>query len=176
MNLQIADGLVLRSLGSNDTAALAQYFEGLSRETRRRFGPHPLTAEAAQHLCATVDSATWRLVVERAGAIIAYFILEPAVSEEESGRYRRYGVDLTSGEDYRFAPSVADAYQNTGVASLAMPHVVSLARAAGGRSLVLMGGTQATNARAIAFYKKVGFRWLGDFETDVSNHDMQLVL
>jgi RimJ/RimL family protein N-acetyltransferase len=37
-----------------------------------------------------------------------------------------------------------------------------------------MGGTQATNSRAIAFYEKFGFIKYGGYQTEVFNHDMRL--
>jgi ribosomal protein S18 acetylase RimI-like enzyme len=39
-----------------------------------------------------------------------------------------------------------------------------------------MGGTQASNARAIAFYEKHGFVRCGGFWSDQYNHDMRLWL
>ena len=176
MHQQIADGLVLRPLRREDAPALSSYFDALTPESRRRFQPHPLTPEAARNLCSIEDSATLRLVIESAGKIIAYFILEPVVSVHEAERYSRFGIALKSGKDYRFAPSVADDFQNKGVASLAMTHLVNLARESGVRSFVLMGGTQATNARAIAFYEKFGFKRFGGYQTEVFNHDMRLLI
>jgi ribosomal protein S18 acetylase RimI-like enzyme len=39
-----------------------------------------------------------------------------------------------------------------------------------------MGGTQASNARDIAFYEKHGFVRCGGFWTDQYNHDMRLTM
>lgn len=172
----IAPDLVLRPLGRDDDARLSAYFDALSAETRRRFQPHPLTLEVARSLCAVEDSGTLRFVIESAGRIIGYFILEPAVSVHETERYSHFGIQLKSGRDYMFAPSVSDDFQNKGIASLAMPHLIKLARESGAKSLVLMGGTQATNARAIAFYEKFGFGRYGGYPTEVFNHDMRLVI
>jgi diamine N-acetyltransferase len=169
-------GVLLRRLTVDDADALSSYFVALSPETNRRFQPHPLTADVARSLCAHADSPTLRFVVESDEQIIAYFILEPVVSTEEADRFLRFGITLLSGLDFRFAPSVADVHQNTGIASQVMPQLIAFARAAGARSLVLMGGTQATNARAIAFYEKFGFERFGGYQTDVFNHDMRLLI
>ena len=45
---QLATGaqVMVRPLIRSDSAALGAYFLGLSAETRRRFGPHPLLRQA----------------------------------------------------------------------------------------------------------------------------------
>jgi diamine N-acetyltransferase len=177
MNHHITNAIVLRSLQSHDATALATYFASLSHESQQRFGPHPLTTAAAEAICANIQVAnTIRLVLETNSQIISYFILEPQMSEHEAERYRAFDITLTSGLDYLFAPSVSDQYQNQGLASLAMPQMIAQAKALGARSLVLMGGTQSSNGRAIAFYEKFGFQRFGGYQTEVFNHDMRLVL
>lgn len=166
---------MLRPLEATDEAALASYFGNLSEDSKRRFQPHPLTAVAARDLCGAAGGP-FRFVVEHLGGIVAYFILDPNLSDHEMGRYRECGIELSPGRDFLFAPSVLDTHQNAGLASLAMPHLMEHARRHGARSLVLMGGTQATNPRAIAFYEKFGFERFGGYQTDVFNHDMRRVL
>jgi ribosomal protein S18 acetylase RimI-like enzyme len=53
-------------------------------------------------------------------------------------------------------------------------HVFRLARGLGRTRVVLLGGTQATNARAIHYYRKHGFEDCGGFEAPagVWNIDM----
>lgn len=176
MHDPIADDLVLRRLCTHDAAALESYFGSLSSESKHRFRPHPLTAEAARQLCAAAASPTLRIVIEQAGKLVAYFILDPQVPVHEATRYARFGIALESGKDFLFAPSVSDGHQNKGIGSLAMPHVLRLARQSGARSLVLMGGTQDGNARAIAFYEKFGFERVGGYQSEGFNHDMRLIL
>lgn len=173
---QLTRGRVLRHLAAHDTPALFDFFESLSPASKRRFQPHPLTLDAARGLCEAASSSTLRLVVLAQSQIVAYFILEPQVSRYEVGRYLDQGIELEAGKDWMFAPAVTDQLQNEGIASEAMPHLLALARAAGARSLVLMGGTQATNARAIAFYEKFSFKRHGGYQTEVFNHDMRFVL
>lgn len=172
----LGPGITLDWLAPNDAAGLGDYFLALSAESKRRFQPHPLTQASAAELCAARHPAVRRLVLRAGGQIIGYFILDPTVGVDELTRYAALGIPLTSGRDWLFAPSVADSHQNQGLASKAMPHLVALARHAGARSLVLMGGTQGTNARAIAFYEKSGFRRCGGYQTDQWNHDMRLLL
>jgi len=167
-----------RKLTESDAILLGNYFESLSAETRLRFGPHPLTSQYAQHLCTlTNDTAQRFIVIENGGSrIIAYFILDFKMSEHEKARYAQFDIQLCDDLDVLFAPSVADDYQNKGIASDAMKLIIEEACTLNARSLVLMGGTQETNARAIAFYEKFGFKRFGGYQTDMFNHDMRVFL
>jgi ribosomal protein S18 acetylase RimI-like enzyme len=52
-------------------------------------------------------------------------------------------------------------------------HVLAVVRAAGMREMILMGGVRADNLRAEHFYRKHGFREVGQFEmSNVNNYDM----
>ena len=175
--------ITLRALRREDGELFGRYLAGLGEETRRRYAPHPLTLEQGIKLCHEINYGdTLRLiaVTEQGGKpeVIAYFILVLGVREGDIKRYRERGMTLDPQRDCTFAPSVADAYQNRGVASALMPQVLDVARRLGFRRMVLMGGTQATNSRAIRFYVKSGFRKVGDFVTEgnVNNHDMILAL
>jgi diamine N-acetyltransferase len=172
--------IIFRLLLPGDGELLGRYFEGLSAETRHRYGPHPLTAGEAQNLCARINRFdALRFVALVPGAmpqIIAYFILMLSVTEHETERYATYDIKLDGNLDCTFAPSVADEVQGHGLGSLLMSPLIDTARRMGKRSIVLMGGTQATNERAIHFYRKFGFEHVGDFQTDVENQDMILYL
>jgi len=169
---------ILREVSACDSEPLGKYFESLSAETRKRYGPHPFTKEFAVELCTRKHDSAIRYVLTLAEnkRFVGYFILEFRMSEELFNRYREQGIDLSDGKNPLFAPSIADDYQNTGLASLAMPDLIKAAKNIGAKSLVLMGGTQATNKRAIAFYEKFGFKHVCEFETKVLNYDMWLVL
>jgi GNAT superfamily N-acetyltransferase len=73
---------------------------------------------------------------------------------------------------------VADAFQNQGVGSLLMARLIQIARRLGCKRMVLLGGTQAANHRAVHFYQKHGFRTVGTFEwpAGCDNYDMLLEL
>lgn len=174
--ITLPGGRVLRHLAADDAPALQALFESLGDLTRRRFQPHALDADTARQLCRAAGGPTLRLVVADAMELIAYFILEPRVSHHEIERYRDQGISLVPGLDFMFAPVVVDAWHGKGLASQAMPRLLALACSAGARSLVLMGGTQATNAPAIAFYEKFGFVRHGGYRTEVFNHDMRCLL
>lgn len=168
---------IFRKLEKADAGLLTTYFLNLSKETQSRFGPHPLTAEHAEKLCDLEQDSADRfiLLTDSQDEIIGYFIVEYGDAPDESKRYQAQGIDLEPNLDPIFAPSMADACQNKGLASRVMPLIIDAAKEKGVRSLVLMGGTQETNHRAIAFYEKFGFERHGGFQTDMYNHDMRLV-
>lgn len=174
--------ITFRLLRCDDEEMLARYFVGLGEETRRRYGPHPFTAEQAAKLCAELnyaDTLRFLAVSTRSGApeIVAYFIVYLGPREGEIKRYSERGITLGS-DVCTLAPSVADAYQGLGLGSEVMRRVLDVMRRLGFRRMVLSGGTQATNDRAIHFYEKFGFRRVGDFVTPgpLNNHDMILTL
>ncbi len=171
--------VAFRPLEAGDARILGRYFLGLGEDTRQRFGPHPFDQATADALCAqTGDAHTIRFIAtagQGAGEqAIAYFILGLSIGDVERERYYGVGIDLDPEADAAVAPSVADAVQDRGLGSLCMEHVIRVARRLGRRRLVLMGGVQATNWRAIHFYLKHGFRRMGTFEHPPgrSNHDM----
>ena len=166
-----------RPLLPTDAVRLGVYFESLSAETRRRFGPHPLDAATARQLCVEIDPThVLRWVAVAGDDLIAYFILMWSVTTHERDRYAARGVVLSGDVDCTFAPSVADRFQGQGLGSRLFDPLRSLARRAGRRHMVLLGGTQGTNARAIAYYTRLGFETLGSFENPpgVPNLDMWL--
>ena len=179
--MTLSSGLRLESrlVRSDDEALLGAYFEGLSPDTRGRYGPHPLTADFARELCANLDFRSRLPFVagrDDAEAIIAYFILDLGVGEKEQQRYTKRGTPLVDADVCTFAPSVADDYQSSGVGSAIMPGILDVARRPGRTHIVLMGGTTETNFRAIHFYEKFGFQKVGHFQTRVGNWDMILEL
>lgn len=179
--LPAGESVDLRALRPDDASLLGRFFLGLSQDTRQRFAPHPFTVEQAEGLCAEInyeDTIRMIAVTEKDGCpeMIAYFILIPRFSEEYRRRYLDRGTPLSLQTDSGIAPCVADAYQDRGVGSILMPRVVDVARRLGRRRMVLIGGVLAANERAFHFYKKLGFKYVGTFWTDVENYDMILEL
>jgi len=172
--------LVLRPLRPDDRLLLGEYFLGLSETTRGLYGPHPFDAATADAICDRLDPAqTLRMVatVRRAEGerIVAYFLLTRGPREDDAARYAKLGIPLGPG-DGALAPSVVDDFQDQGVGSRMMSHLLWVAPGLGLRRIVLWGGVQARNARGIHFYTKWGFRKVGEFFTDKNNHDMILDL
>lgn len=158
--------LTFRPVEATDAPALGRYFLDLSAETKSLYGPHPFDQATADRLCAEIDYAhTIRMVGEhRDGEIIAYFILQMTIPEYEMNRYTGYGITLEPSLGCLVAPSVADAYQNQGIGSPLMRHILQVARRMQKRYVLLMGGVYAHNLRAVHFYQKHGFKQVGVFE------------
>lgn len=171
---------LLRQLRPDDGARLGAFFDGLSAETRRRYAPHPLNREFARSLCDELieDAITqrWAVLTEDQEAVLGYFILDRQMSTHEASRYQMQGITLEAGKDWLFAPVIADEWQNKGLASAVMPALLDQARLSGARSLVLLGGTQETNQKGIAFYQKFGFVQHGGYQTELYNLDMRAML
>jgi GNAT superfamily N-acetyltransferase len=176
--------MTLRPLRSDEGDRLADYFDALSARTRDRYGPHAFDRATAHALCAGLATDdVLRLVgvlapdTSRGEArLIAYFLLKRGVHDKDAKRYQALGIPLDAATDATLAPSVADSYQDSGVGSLMMGHTLAVARQIGRRRVVLWGGVQATNERAVHFYTKFGFRKVGEFLTGRNNFDMILDL
>lgn len=166
--------ITTRPLAVSDGLALAEFFHHLGPTTRRRYSPHPLDREIAQALCANLPIPNCeRWVVAVGDEIIGYLLLDRAIPAHDRQRYAGYGHSLDLQRDRLFAPVVADAWQGRGVMSAAMPVICAELLAADPCQLVLMGGVQADNDAARAFYRKWGFVEVGQFHWQgIDNVDM----
>ena len=171
--------ITFRPVKAGDVQILGDYFLSLSDDTKRRYGPHAFDRATAEQLCATTDPAdTLRMVAtvkgEKGESVIAYIILILNVREDDVKRYDKLHLPLNAATDCTLAPSVADAYQSKGLGSVLMVQLKQFARQLGRTRMVLWGGTQATNDRAVHFYQKHGFRTVGDFQEPpgFNNYDM----
>lgn len=176
--LPSGEEVMLRPLDPGDAKILGEYFLGLSERTTSLYAPHPFDQATADHLCKAVNNAdTLRMLATAHGCgterVIAYFIVMWRVNEGERARYEEAGIELDSATDCTIAPSVADEYQNQGLGSVMMEHLIDAARRLGRERMVLSGGTREENKRAIHFYEKFGFRKVNEFrEAGVNNQDM----
>lgn len=177
--------ITLRPMRADDSARFGEYVCGLSEATRSFYGPHPFTQETAEAICATLDpNDILRFVatIPRADdeRIIAYFLLKQGVLKDDVERYEKR-LPLDPATDATLAPSVADDWQEQGLGSRMMQHVLQAAAKLGKKRVVLWGGVQERNERAVHFYSKYGFRKVGEFTSNhstytLNNHDMILDL
>lgn len=181
ITLNQRERIVFRPLKGDDATRLGAYFEGLSLDTRSRFGPHEFTLVVAQTLCGQIyqDHALRLIALTGAGKaaeVIAYFILDFAISEGDQQRYLAYGIPLNHETDCKFAPSVADRYQNLGLGSALMPICKDIARRLGYQRAILMGGVLISNQRAVHFYEKAGYRQVGSFNEGTAKASYDMIL
>jgi len=170
------EDVVLRPLQGDDAEILGDYFLALSEETRSLYAPHPFDRATAATLCAEINSAeTMRFLAVKAGErpqVLAYFVVVFGVIDSDRNRYGKEGMPLNGETDCSVGPSVADAYQNSGLGSLVMRHLLDVARGMGYTRMLLLGGVRQHNKRAIHFYEKFGFVNVREFTSRAPNFDM----
>jgi len=158
---------------SSDLAGLVDYLAHLSPTTRQRFGPHPFD-EAAILRFYSDPFDVWGFLAKSAetGAIVAYAPVKRGYLEHDRPRLEAYGLSLSQHMDCTFAPSVADDWQGQGLGGQLFNFIQTELQARGIRRVILWGGVQTSNADALRFYGKMGFRVLGGFEYEGGNWDM----
>ncbi len=175
--LTAGERLRVRLLRPDDEERLGDYFLGLSDRTRSLYGPHAFDRPTARAICAALDPRDMLRIVAtmdgpRNEEIVAYLLLKLGVRESDGKRYAALGIKLDPSRTAALAPSVADAWQNRGVAGAVMPTLFAMARSVGLRRIVLWDGVIADNHLAQGFYRKWGFVKVGEFTTSALNYDM----
>ena len=160
-----------RILSSTEFEKLRDYLNALSPETKSRFGPHGYDLESIRNFY--MDSENTGVVgVSDTDEFAAYAILRRGYLEHDRPRLEGYGLKLSAERDSTFAPAIADAWQGKGIGSLLFEYVEGIAREKEIYRIILWGGVQASNDRAIRYYEHLGFRSLGSFEYHGWNQDM----
>ena len=170
--------VLVRPLKAADRQILGAYFLGLSEATVAKYRPHKFDQETANALCdqiANDPAVRFLALVEQDGneQVLAYFILLFDLIPSDKARYaEQRGMVLDPATDCQLAPSVADAYQDKGLGSIMLAHLMDVARRVGRKRMVLFGGVRQANKRAIRFYEKFGFRIIGEFLSKAPSFDM----
>ena len=173
--------ILIRPLRADDAARLGDYFRGLSAANAGpRRAASVRSADGRHDLRRAGPGALLRLVATVPGTdgerIIAYMLLKWASWKPISSDTRQLAFRWTPKPTAPSLPSVADDYQNQGVGSRMLRHIIEVAPKLGRQRIVLWLGVQATNDRAVHFYTRCGFRKVGEFFTDKNNYDMILDL
>jgi diamine N-acetyltransferase len=169
--------VLMRRFDNSDFENLFLYLQNLGPETLKRFGPHPFDKQSIIDFYKSNEQhyAYLALDVENQ-EIIAYFIIKSGYLRHDSFRLQSYGLNPDAITDCTFAPSVADSWQSSGIGSalfgLMLPDLKSL----GFKRIILWGGVQADNLKAVNFYRKHGFIETGEFEYNGLNYDMILII
>jgi ribosomal protein S18 acetylase RimI-like enzyme len=159
-----------------DIPELVDYLQQLSADTKQRFGPHPFDTDSVYK---TIENTTdYRGFIARDSKhqIIAYSIVKLGYLEHDKPRLETYGLQLNHAFDATYAPSVADFWQGKGVGRAMLEYIIESRVLKRYGRLILWGGVQVTNHRAVAFYNRNGFIKLGEFEYFGMNYDMYLPL
>ena len=173
--------VLFRPVLPGDATILGDYFLNLTDRTKRRYGPHRFDRETAEELVATTDPAhTLRMIATIPNGateqVIAYIILILGIREDDAARYKTLNIPLLADTDCTLAPSVADVYQSKGLGSVLLKHLILVAKRLGRSRMVLWGGTQATNDRAIHYYHKHGFRTVGEFQEPPGSNNYDMIM
>jgi hypothetical protein len=173
--LQNGKEVLIRLLESTDNEKLSYYLQNLSAESRSRFGPHPFDKETVHGICTHPNGEIRRYIAldNSTGSIIAYMLIKQGMIEWDEKRYAGRNQFYDNGSAVTFAPSVADMWQSTGLGTLMNRIIEEDLKKRNIQSIILWGGVQATNDKAVNFYKKLGYQYLASFLHDgKDNYDM----
>jgi len=175
--LKNGKSIFFKKVDCADYTQLINYFDKLSPETTKRFGPHKFDKQTLIDLFERSQNYNGYIAVDTlTSEIIAYSILKTGYLEHDRLRFESYGLTLHGITDYTYAPSVADAWQSLGVGSLLFDFVLSDIKSIQVKRVLLWGGVQCENHKAVNFYFKKGFNIVGVFEYYGLNYDMSLTL
>ncbi|MEI8366663.1 MAG: GNAT family N-acetyltransferase [Parachlamydiaceae bacterium] len=175
MSTYIIESIETRRFGPEDIGGLYDYLQKLGVESKRRFSPHSFDQQSIADFYQKPDEHLGYLAFDHTTReIIAYAIVKIGFFEHDRFRLEGYGLRLDSTTDCIYAPSVADKWQSCGLGNAMFQQIKSDLSARGIRRIILWGGVQSDNKRAIRFYLKNGFKTLGTFEYQGLNEDMIL--
>jgi diamine N-acetyltransferase len=140
---------------------------------KKRFGPHQFNPQALIDFYQDSDlHLGYVATVTGANKIIAYCTIKRGYLEHDSNRLQSYGITLNHKTDCTFAPSVADDWQSCGVGNHLFQFILSDLKSASINRIILWGGVQTNNDKAVNYYKRNGFKTLGQFNYNRENYDM----
>jgi diamine N-acetyltransferase len=156
----------IRLLKFDDSERLFKYCNGLSDLTKSRFAPHQFDKETIENICRYIgkdDSFRFVAITTDTEQIIGYFIAKSGMSENDKSRFFQNKTHLIPEECCSIAPSVADDYQGSGLGKALFKFMIDYLREHQKHHLILLGGVQKENEKAIRFYQKMGFQEAGEF-------------
>ena len=165
----------LRKLNPNDFDGLSKYLENLSNETKNRFGPHKFDKQSIIDFYGHSSTNLGYIALNtETKEIVGYSIVKIGYLEHDKHRLESYGITLDSTTDCTFAPSVADMWQGCGIGNKLFHFILSDLKTTKIKRVILWGGVQVDNDRAVNYYRKNGFKTLGQFTHKGENYDMIL--
>jgi diamine N-acetyltransferase len=175
VTLRNNEKVTIRLLESSDEENLFQYLLHLSPETRSRFGPHSFDRETVTEICAGLSGDTRRYIAvqESTKYILAYFLVKTGMIAWDQQRFEARQQYFSTATTVTYAPSVADAWQSTGLGTAMNAFIENELKEMGIHHIVLWGGVQATNEKAVSYYKKLGYQYHASFlHEGKDNYDM----
>jgi diamine N-acetyltransferase len=166
--------VILRKLNPGDYDDLCVYLDKFSSETKKRFGPHPFDKNSVIEFYRNDLHTGYIAQDTETSAIVAYSIIKIGFLEHDAFRLQAYGLKLDGKTDATFAPSVADAWQSHGIGNALFSFIISDLKLLEIKRIILWGGVQSDNHKAVNYYRKNGFKTLGEFHYNGLNLDMAL--
>lgn len=165
----------LRKLTPGDFTDLSIYLQQLSPQTKGRFGPHPFDERSVAEFYNSSETYFGYVAQDmEENKIIAYSVLKTGYLEHDRQRLESYGLQLSHTTDCTFAPSVADNWQGMGIGNKLIQFIIPDLKARGINRIILWGGVQMNNEKALNYYVRNGFKILGQFSYNGENYDMML--
>lgn len=161
---------VITKFDTKDLEQLVTYLSALGKETRAFFGPHGFDKTSLSRFYQ--DPKNTAYIATEENRIVAYAILRLGFLRHDAPRLFSYGLDLHPDTDASFAPSVADDWQGRGLGRSLFTYIINDLSNLNVTRLILWGGVQSANQRAVRYYQQLGFRTLGYFEYHGWNADM----
>lgn len=163
---------LFKEISTVEFTPLFAYLNSFSAMTKKRFGPHDFSLKGIHEFYSDRRNTGYILRNIEDQHIIAYGVVRQGYVAGDFERYLSYGTGPDAYYDCTLAPSVADAWQSKGIGDLLMKNILHEVQRKQFRRIVLWGGVQSTNTRAVNFYEKHHFRKIADFTHDGNNHDM----
>lgn len=154
---------------ASDVDIIVNFYQQLQEATRRLYAPHSMDRESLQQQQA--DPAHLMLLSFVEDELAGYQVFLKGAFPWERDRYKQYGIPLNQHTASN-APVLGDNFQGRGLGASMLKQALPLLKAAGIRQLILWGGVQCANIRAVNFYLKNGFRIVGYFDWEGANYDM----
>ena len=156
---------------------LVHYLHHLSDETKSRFGPHAFDMPGLIDFYNSSNTIHGFIAEDiPCREIIGYTVIKEGVLEHDRGRLAQYGYPNLDNKCCTYAPSVADKWQGKGIGKMLFQFILGYCEQLQIDKIILWGGVQSTNERAVNFYKQLGFVTLGTFEYNGLNQDMVLAI
>lgn len=165
----------VRLLAHGDNENLFDYFQKLSTESRSRFGPHLFDRSTIDAICSGINPDILRYIAidDSSKQIVAYMLVKQGMIGWDKDRYASRNQSYDHATSVTFAPSVADAWQSSGLGSLMNDLIEDDLDKRKIQNIILWGGVQATNQKAVNFYKKLGYQFIASFwQDEKDNFDM----
>ncbi len=166
--------VLLQRLTPDDYGKLVEYLQQLGPDTLKRFGPHAFGMQAVLECFQNPENSAYVALDAETFRIIAYSIIKTGYLEHDRERLQSYGLVLDKLTDCTFAPSVADSWQSMGIGNSLFGFVLLELKARGIQRIILWGGVQCDNEKAVNYYRRNGFTTLGQFVYNGLNYDMIL--